>query len=120
MELLRRAPLGAGMFLRVILLACASSAAHGQTASGNLTVTKFVTGWRSDAFRLAVAQTVVNPAGCPRSDGYMSEPSNPGHKIYLSAVLYAMATGKTISVYVSDLQGDCVGGGPKIIGVNVE
>lgn len=120
MKVLKSAPRGAGMFLGVVFLACASGAAHGDPMqTGNLTVTGITTGWNADQFRIETTQqTVINPASCSTPDGYVSEAStNPGHKTHYAAVLYGMATGKTISLVVSDTA--CASGRPKIIGVNV-
>jgi len=88
------------------------------TMAGPLTITKIRTGWNSDNFAIETDQPIVNPAGCTTPDGYIFDPSKPGHKTYYPAVFMAFASSKKVLVTVSDTE--CYLGRPRIWGINVE
>jgi hypothetical protein len=77
------------------------------------------TGWNADAFGIEVDAPQQNPAGCPNNIGYISDSSQPGYKTFYAAAIAAYQTGKAISVVVDSNTGACIGGWPKIIGINL-
>ena len=85
----------------------------------NGTIKVLRTGWNSDAFGIEIDAPQQNPAGCQNNVGYVSEASQPGFKTFYMAAIAAYQTGKVISVVVDSNSGACVGGWPKIIGINL-
>lgn len=77
------------------------------------------TGWNSDAFAIVPVEAVQNPAGCPSADGYLSEKSSPGYSTYYAAALTAYTNNRPVMVVVDNRSGECSGGRPRIIGVNL-
>jgi ABC-type proline/glycine betaine transport system substrate-binding protein len=105
---------------RLMLAALALSAACGasaQSMTGPVDITLVRTGWNSDAMAIVTAQPILNPAGCPTADGYVSTSSRPGYQTYLSATLTAFALSTPVVVTVLDSA--CDGGRPVLIGVNL-
>jgi hypothetical protein len=85
----------------------------------NGTIKVLRTGWNSDAFGIEVNAPQQNPAGCPNNIGYVSDSNQPGYKTFYAAAIAAYETGKTISVVIDSNSGACIGGWPKIIGINL-
>ena len=82
------------------------------------TILQIATGWNSDGFSLTTDQPRVNPLNCPNTDLYSSDAANPGHKTHYAAALLAFATGRRISLAIS--QSRCADNGrPLIIGLAV-
>jgi hypothetical protein len=106
--------------MRLIFLALCgvgfTSPAFSQTHVTGL-VTIIRTGWQSDAFGVVINEPMVNPAGCPTPDGYVSEGSQPGYRTFYAAALAAYATKQKVMVVVHNTE--CTGPRPKIIGINL-
>lgn len=65
---------------------------------------------------IKVEDTMINPAGCVSNFWYAIPVSDPAHDDYLSMAMTAMASGKTLSIYISDTA--CYGGAhPTITGI---
>jgi hypothetical protein len=75
------------------------------------------TGWNIDSFAVVTAEPIINPAGCPSPDGYLSEKSLPGYQTYYAAALTALVARRRVVITVQDTE--CVIGRPKLIGINV-
>ncbi|HVT33149.1 MAG TPA: hypothetical protein VHE32_10905 [Rhodanobacteraceae bacterium] len=88
-----------------------------QSMTGPVDITWVRTGWNSDAIGVVTAQPIINPAGCPTADGYVSTSSRPGYQTYLSATLTAFALSTPVDITVLDTQ--CEGGRPVLIGINL-
>ena len=105
---------------RLMLAALTLSVACGagaQSMTGLVDITMVRTGWNSDAMAVVTAQPIINPAGCPTTDGYVSTSARPGYQTYLSATLTAFAL--STPVVVSVLDSGCDGGRPVLIGINL-
>jgi hypothetical protein len=85
----------------------------------NGTIKVLRTGWNSDSFGIEVDAPQQNPAGCPNNIGYISDSNQPGYKTFYAAAIAAYETGKPISVVIDSNSGACIGGWPKIIGINL-
>jgi hypothetical protein len=85
----------------------------------NGTIKVLRTGWNADAFGLEINAPQQNPAGCPNNVGYISDSNQPGYKTFYAAAIAAYQTGKPISVVIDSNTGACIGGWPKIIGINL-
>ena len=85
----------------------------------NGTIKVLRTGWNADAFGVEIDAPQQNPAGCPNNLGYVSDSNQPGFKTFYMAALAAYQTGKAISVVIDSNSGACIGGWPKIIGINL-
>jgi len=65
---------------------------------------------------LKVEDTMINPAGCLGNYFYGIEVSDPFHDNYVSMAMTAIASGKTLTFYISDTA--CLGGSyPTITGM---
>lgn len=104
--------------LAILTLLASLPAAHAEVyVNGTIKVLR--TGWNSDSFGIEVNAPQQNPAGCPNNVGYISDSNQPGYKTFLMAAIAAYQTGKAISVVVDSNTGACIGGWPKIIGINL-
>ncbi len=110
------------LLFRVITVFCAALAtnAHAQSyASGTLKLVR--TGWNADSFAVVLNAPQQNPANCPNGNnpnaGYVSDGSLPGYKTYYQAALAAYAVKGVVTVAIDN--GACVGGWPKIIGIDL-
>lgn len=81
------------------------------------TVSMIRTGWNADSFAIVTVETMPNPAGCSRADGYISSKPAPGYDTYLSAALTAYSVRRRVVLTVHN--SECAGGWPKLIGVNL-
>jgi hypothetical protein len=88
-----------------------------QTMSAGMTISMVRTGWNLDAFAIQTAAPVLNPAGCPTPDGYISDQSLPGYRTYLTAALAAFSMNTPVVITVHD--GQCFAGRPVLIGLNL-
>ena len=78
------------------------------------TITFYGTGWSADQASVkTTAPFVAN--GCPSTDAYLTNPSDPGNHAYQAALLAAFLAGKQVTLTVSG----CYIGRPQIIGVTV-
>lgn len=104
-----------------ITLAAAAAAlsvpAAGQPVSQAGSITMIRTGWNLDSFAVVTAEPIVNPAGCPTPDGYISDKSFPGYETFYSAALTAFIARCRVIMVVDDTQ--CIHDRPKIVGINV-
>jgi hypothetical protein len=65
---------------------------------------------------IKVEDTMINPAACFSDYWYAIPVSDPAHDDYLSMAMTAMASGKTLSIYISDTA--CQASGhPTVIGI---
>jgi hypothetical protein len=106
-----------GMFALFVVLQQAQPARAEVYVNGTIKVLR--TGWNADAFGIELDAPQQNPAGCPNNIGYISDSNQPGFKTFYLAAIAAYQTGKTISVVVDSNSGACIGGWPKIIGINL-
>jgi ABC-type proline/glycine betaine transport system substrate-binding protein len=105
---------------RLMLAALALSVACGaraQSMTGPVDITMVRTGWNADAMAVVTAQPIINPAGCPTADGYVSTSSRSGYQTYLSATLTAFALSTPVVIAVLDTE--CEAGRPVLIGINL-
>jgi hypothetical protein len=107
----------AGIFAMFGILQLAPAAHAEVYINGPIKVLR--TGWNGDAFGIEIDAPQQNPAGCPNNVGYISDSNQPGYKTYYLAAIAAYQTGKPISVVVDSNSGACIGGWPKIIGINL-
>lgn len=106
------------LLISMAFLACGILVAEALAAqAGPLTISRIRTGWASDTFAIETSQAIINPAGCAAPDGYISDSSHPGYKTYYAAALMAFASGKPVTVVISDAE--CYSGRPKIMGIYV-
>ena len=82
------------------------------------TVTLLRTGWNNDSFAVVTAEPIINPAGCPTSDGHISDISLPGYRTYYAAALTAITTNLRVVIVVHN--SECFGSRPKLIGINLQ
>jgi len=75
------------------------------------------TGWAADSFAVVTAESIVNPAGCPAPDGYISEKSLPGYDTYYAAALNAFTYSFPVTITVDYTA--CFAGRPVLIGINL-
>jgi hypothetical protein len=79
--------------MRALIFALAlvgiASPGFAQTSTG-ASITGVRTGWNADSFAVTTLETIVNPAGCPTPDGYISDKSFPGYNTYYAAALTAL------------------------------
>ena len=102
--------------LAALAATVAAAPAEAQTTMvGNITMVR--TGWNDDSFAVVTAEPMPNPAGCARSDGYITQKSLPGYSTYYAAVLTAYASRRPVMLVAHDTE--CFGGWPKLIGVNL-
>ncbi len=101
------------------LITAAEASAQVATVIPNVTISKIRTGWAADQFGLETAGTpIINPAGCPVPDGYMTDSTQSGYKTFLMMATMAMATEKKVTIVVSN--SECNVSRPKIWGIYVE
>lgn len=103
--------------IALVAAAMALPAAAEDYITGTIKILR--TGWNADSFGLELNAAQHNPAGCPNALGYVSEGSLPGYKTYYAAALAAYAAGRPVTVVIDSNSGVCVGGYPKIIGINL-
>ena len=105
------------IMLLVILGASSSNAFAQQSVDGPKQVNHIYqnTIFPSYTF-IKVEGTMINPAGCLDNYWYGIEVSNPFHDNYVSMAMTAMASGKTLTFYISGTA--CLGGSyPTITGM---
>lgn len=90
-----------------------ASAAVNVTTTGRITL--LTSGWASNSMRVQTDGAFSNPEACPVTDGYVTDPSDPGTALYHSILLGAFLAGKPVSLFISG----CFASRPKIIGVTV-
>jgi hypothetical protein len=78
-------------------------------------VTAYFAGWRSATVRIQMDITFQNPDGCTMTDGYITDPADPGNQLYMSSLMTAFATHKKVSLVIEG----CYLNRPQIIGVYV-
>jgi hypothetical protein len=100
------------------LISLITGAAHAQSSTASVPITKLRTGWAADQFAIETGQAVLNPANCPVPNGYHSAGADPGYKTYYTAALTALALGKNVTIVVSNTE--CSVSGPRIIGLYIE
>jgi ABC-type proline/glycine betaine transport system substrate-binding protein len=103
-------------FTLVFALLVLASPAIAQTMQP-ATITLIRTGWNSDSFAVVTAEPILNPAGCPTPDGYISEKSLPGYSTYYAAALTAYVTRRRVVITVHN--SECFSERPKLIGINL-
>lgn len=101
----------------LIAVLVSASAASAQTMTGGVNMTMVRTGWNADSFAVVTAAPIVNPAGCPTPDGYISDKTLPGYETYLAASLAAFAMNTPVVVTVHNSQ--CFAERPVLIGINL-
>ncbi|MBW4619088.1 MAG: hypothetical protein KME17_06985 [Cyanosarcina radialis HA8281-LM2] len=78
-------------------------------------ITAYFTGWVNASSRVVTTAPFPPNTGCTVTDGYITNPADPGNKTHQDALLMAYSTGKRVQLTV---QG-CYVGRPRIIGVIV-
>jgi hypothetical protein len=78
-------------------------------------ITSYNTGWSADQVRVQTSATFV-ANGCPTTDGYITNPSDPGNHTHQAALLAAFMGGKPVQLWI---QG-CFIGRPQIVGVALQ
>jgi hypothetical protein len=101
--------------LPLFVAACAPALAAPPNILTQITMIR--TGWNAEQFGIVTVAPIVNPAGCPTPDGYVTDSAQPGYQTYYSATLLAFAERAKVIVVVAE-QG-CVAGRPKLIGINI-
>ena len=99
----------------VVFTVGGSSAMAQSHAVGSVTMVR--TGWNADSFAVVTAEPIINPAGCPEPDGYISDKSLPGYATYYAAALTAIAARRRVVIAVHN--SECFGTRPKILGINI-
>ena len=91
--------------------------ALSQTMVPGGSITLIRTGWDSESFGIVTVEPIANPASCPIPDGYVSDGSQPGYNTHYAAALTAFVAKEGVVVSLHNTQ--CIGGRPKIIGINM-
>ncbi len=110
----------------LLKLACASVAALTATAhvsaSAAPTATEegFITfasgGWVNPSMLVRLGVTsFTNPASCPATDGYLTDPADPGHELFNSMLLSAYLAKRRVQLTIDG----CTVGRPRIIAVAI-
>ncbi|WP_434149223.1 hypothetical protein ACR2R6_18750 [Methylocaldum gracile subsp. desertum] len=94
-----------------------SAPAVGQPVHQPGSITMVRTGWNADSFAVVTAEPIVNPAGCPTPDGYISDKAFPGYETFYSAALTAFVARRRVIMVVDEAQ--CFNDRPKIVGINI-
>jgi len=94
-----------------------ASSAHAQQWSAAGTITFYTTGFLADQVRVQTTAPFINPANCPTTDGYITNPSDSGNHTHQAALLGAYLSGKTVQIVVSTTA--CYLGRPQIIAVTI-
>ena len=102
-----------------LMLLFLAAAAPALAAPPNIStqITMIRTGWNAEQFGIVTVAPIVNPAGCPTADGYVTDSMQPGYQTYYAAALLAFSERATVIVVVAE-QG-CVANRPKLIGINI-
>jgi hypothetical protein len=103
--------------LGALTLILAAAPAMAQTMTGPTTVTMVRTGWNADAFAVVTPPPFANPGNCPITDGYVAQKPQKGYDTYYQAAL--LAFDKNARVQVTVANAGCLGGRPRIIGINL-
>ncbi len=91
-----------------------ASAAPQATQWGS--VTAVAGGWAEDTMAVYINVALVNPGGCPVTDGgYATLPTDRGRDIYHTLALAALLTNREVSAIVDG----CAFGKPRLIGLSV-
>ncbi|MGH7840319.1 MAG: hypothetical protein ACREQT_02210 [Candidatus Binataceae bacterium] len=101
--------------LLLYVITCASAVADPPNIPTQITMIR--TGWNAEQFGIVTVAPIVNPAGCPTADGYVTDSSQPGYQTYYAATLLAYAERATVIVVVAEH--GCVSSRPKLIGINI-
>jgi hypothetical protein len=105
------------LFMSVLFLAASvpvvANAAVNVTGTGRITF--LTSGFASNSMRVTLDTAFSNPEGCAVSDGFITDPADPGTPLYHSILLAAFLSGKPVSLIISG----CFVSRPKIIGVSV-
>ena len=101
--------------LPLFVAACAPALAAPPNISTQITMIR--TGWDAEQFGIVTVAPIVNPAGCPTADGYVTDSTQRGYQTYYSAALLAFSERATVIVVVAET--GCVAGRPKLIGINL-
>jgi len=100
----------------VSVLACVPASSEPRQVL--TTIKEIRTGWNAEMFAIVTReQQMLNPAGCPTPDGYITDSSQPGYQTYYAAAVTAFVERTQIVAVVAE-QG-CIAGRPKLIGINV-
>lgn len=91
-------------FLTTILMLSMAGSAAAQSMTGNVSLSMIRTGWNADMFALVTAQPMINPAGCPNANGYISSNTLAGYQTYLSASLAAFSLDAPVVITVHDTE----------------
>lgn len=100
------------------LAACgmAAAPAWGQQATEYGAITSLSGGWSLDTLAVSHSGRFVNPSGCSLvTNGYATDPGDPGHSLFHTLALAAFLNRKEVSLTVSG----CVFNKPKIIAVTI-
>ena len=105
------------LIMLLAILGVASSNAFAQSYDGGKQVNHIYRHVDHTAYSfIKVEDTMINPAGCVSDFWYAIPVSDPWHDEYVSMAMTAMASGKTLSFYISDTV--CQGGAyPTVIGI---
>ena len=106
----------------VLVATIVSTPAYAQSTTASGVITLYTNGWSQDSVRVQTNAPLVNPFGCPNTDGYITNPSDPGNHTFQTALLEAYRTrliyGRGfVQITVSNTA--CYLGWPKIIGVTL-
>jgi hypothetical protein len=85
-------------------------------------ITMIFTGFDADQFGIHTVEPTKNVAKCDLpgpNAGYATNSDHPGFRTLYAAALLAFAERATVNVVVSEKEGDCVAGRPRIIGLNI-
>jgi len=88
------------LIMLLAILALASSNAFAQSFDGLKKVNHIYKS--SGQTYIKVEDTMINPAACFSDYWYAIPVSDPAHDDYLSMAMTAMASEKTLSIYISD------------------
>lgn len=102
--------------LLTILTICATATAWADPVMVVTSIKQIRTGWNSDAFAVVPTDKVANPGKCTTPDGYLSDATQPGFKVYYAAALLAFAQNARVVVTIDG----CLGTRPRLIGINIE
>jgi hypothetical protein len=73
-------------------------------------------GWKEDTIAVHHAAPTVNPDSCRFPDGgYATNPNDPGHSLFHTIALSALANRREVHFLISD----CVYDKPRIIGIGI-
>lgn len=104
----------------VLVATIVSAPAHAQEYTSPGYINFYTNGWATDQVRVTTTAPPINPAGCPFTDGYITNPSEPGNHTFEAALLetFLASSPKHVEIIVSNTT--CYLGRPEIIGVTIK